>query len=103
MGGEKKEFRMSLLADLLTPDALKGLATPANLRLGREIVDQNGVDRVETSPSKIVAMVGGVPSADQRRRVELAALDGLKWSCACTRRSHRLCKHAVAAALAIPR
>ncbi|HEY4029650.1 MAG TPA: hypothetical protein VGM25_04860 [Caulobacteraceae bacterium] len=94
---------MSALAELLTPDALAKLAAPANLRLGRAIADEDGVQPICVEPAKITANVGGTPAAPQRRTVELKAASGkLEWSCACTRRRDLFCKHCVAAALVLP-
>jgi uncharacterized Zn finger protein len=94
---------MSALADLLAPDALAKLSTPANLRLGRAIADEGGVEFTGVEPANVTARVGGTPAAPQRRTVELNAASGkLEWSCACTRRGDLFCKHCVAAAIALP-
>lgn len=93
---------MLTVADLTRPDALKTLATPANVRLGQAIVDQQGVAFVTFDPARITAKVGAVPAADQRRTVELTAEpSGLRWSCTCSRRPDLFCKHCVATALAL--
>jgi uncharacterized Zn finger protein len=94
---------MCSLADLLVPDALARLAKPANLRLGRAIVEEGGVELVRVEPARITARVGGTPAAPQRRTVELKAAFGkLDWSCACTGRRDLFCKHCIAAAMALP-
>lgn len=91
---------MPSIVDLVQPHLLAGLATPANLRLGREIADQGGVALQTATPMRVEAKVGGVAAAGQRRTVELAAEPGgLRWSCACSRRADLFCKHCVAAAM----
>jgi uncharacterized Zn finger protein len=93
---------MTSVADLLGPEILARLAKPANLRLGREIVEDGGVAWIGAGPTTVAAKVGGVPAAEQRRTVELRATQaGLEWSCACTRRKDLFCKHCVAVALAL--
>ena len=73
------------------------LATPANLRLGREIAAA-GVELVELSPSRAVAKVTG----GQRRTVTLEAADaGLRFACSCSKRPDLFGKHCVAAAIVI--
>jgi uncharacterized Zn finger protein len=91
---------MPSVTDFVEPKALARLATPANLRLGQEIVDQRGVVVKTSDPSRIVAKVGGVPASDQRRTVELVSEpSGLRWTCTCSRRPDLFCKHCVATAL----
>ncbi len=93
---------MPAVADLVDHRVLARLATPANLRLGRKIVDQGGVELTQLGPLQASAKVGGVAAAVQRRKVELAhGTAGLKWSCACTSRKDLFCKHCVATALVI--
>ncbi len=76
------------------------LATPAHLRLGQEIVDQEGVELIRSDPLQVRAKVGGVAAARQRRTVELVASPaGLAWSCSCSKRKDLFCKHCVATAL----
>lgn len=85
----------------ITLGAFERLATPSNLRLGRQIVIEGGVEWLSKDIGHITARVGKVPSADQVRTVELfTGDDGLKWSCTCTRRRDLFCKHCVAAAVA---
>jgi uncharacterized Zn finger protein len=85
---------------LIAPGLFERLATPSNLRLGRQIVAESGVERLSTASGHIKARVGGVPSAEQTRTVEIfVGEDGLKWSCTCTRRRDLFCKHCVAAAV----
>ncbi|MGZ3274871.1 MAG: SWIM zinc finger family protein [Caulobacteraceae bacterium] len=93
---------MNSLADLLVHDTLTRLAKPANLRLGRAIVEEGGVEFVRVEPARMTARVGGTPASPQRRTVELTAASGeLSWSCACTGRRDLFCKHCVAAAMAL--
>ena len=58
---------MPSVADLVDPAALETLTTPATLRLGREIVEQGGVDVIAFGPLKVRAHVGKVPSSETRR------------------------------------
>ena len=82
---------------LLGVKAVTALATPANLRLGREIAAA-GVELVELSPTRAVAKVTG----DQRRTVTLEAADaGLRFACSCSKRPDLFGKHCVAAAIVI--
>jgi uncharacterized Zn finger protein len=93
---------MPAVADLVDHGVLARLATPANLRLGRRIVDQGGVELAAMGPLRISAKVGGFAAAVQRRLVELAhGAAGLKWSCTCTSRRDLFCKHCVATALVV--
>ncbi len=93
---------MASILELLSSKTVQELATPANARLGRELVDGDEVQIVEHDFHRIEARVGG--SQTQRRRIELrAAADGLEWSCTCTTDPQLFCKHLVAAALAVNR
>jgi uncharacterized Zn finger protein len=86
------------VADLVPQAAIEVLATPSNLRLGREIAAGGGVEFEELGPLRMRAKVTG----GQRRRVELVSDHGkLGWSCSCTKRGDLFCKHCVAAAVAI--
>lgn len=88
---------MKSVADYVSPEALRSLATPSNLRLGAEIARSDGVELVEFSPLLVIARVQ--PKGGQRRRVELRSAEkGLTWKCTCTR-SGLFCKHCVAAAI----
>lgn len=91
---------MPSVADLVDPTALDALATAATLRLGREIVEQGGVELIEFGPLKVRAHVGKVPSSETRRTAELRA-DGntLAWSCTCTSKPDNFCKHCAALAI----
>jgi hypothetical protein len=90
---------MPSLADLVSPDRLAELATPANRRLGTQIRDEDGVTIEEFGPLRVTATVGGVPSSETRRHTMLASSrDQLDWSCTCTKRD-LFCKHCVALAL----
>jgi uncharacterized Zn finger protein len=92
---------MRRIADLLGPERLARLATPANLRLGREIAAAGDVQLTAVQPLSIEAKVGGTPASGLRRTVLLQSTDaGLSWSCTCTRHADLFCKHCVAAAIA---
>jgi uncharacterized Zn finger protein len=93
---------MRSVADLVHHGVLVRLATPANLRLGRKIVDQGGVELAPSAPLRASARVGGVAAADRRRIVELtSSASGLTWSCTCTTSKELFCKHCVATALVL--
>lgn len=84
---------MPAIANLVDHGVLARLATPANLRLGRKIVDQGGVELAPLGQLRVSAKVGGVAAAVQRRIVELACgAAGLEWSCTCTSRRDLFCK-----------
>jgi uncharacterized Zn finger protein len=90
------------VADFVESEALAERATPANLRLGREIAAGGGVEFVEFEPSHVVAKVMG----GQRRTVRLDAVGArLRYACSCTTRPDLFCKpglfckHSVAAAI----
>ena len=87
-------------AELIDPDSIADVATPANVRLGRELAADGEVVVTTSSPGRIEAQVGGGRSGTQRRRVVLwSSDDGLSWSCTCTNDAHLFCKHLVAAAV----
>ena len=95
---------MLSVVELSGPNELRRLATPANLRLGQEIIEQKGVTLIAVTPQHVTAKVGGVPAADGRSRLTLkVGQSGLQWSCTCTKRGDLFCKHAVATALAMAR
>lgn len=92
---------MNPIADLVDDAALERLATPANLRLGREIAAAGDVTLIDAEPLAIRARVGGTPASGLRRTVTLRSTEaGLGWSCTCTRHADLFCKHCVAAAIA---
>jgi hypothetical protein len=94
------EEALASVADLVEPERLEALATPANLRLGRSIAADKGVEFSEFEPLLVRARVGGTADADQRRTVVLQSTSaGLEWSCTCTSAKTLFCKHCVAAAL----
>lgn len=87
---------MASVAELVDEATLHLLATPANFRLGHDIVAAGGVDLIESTPERVTAKVTG----DQARTVELRATEqGLKWKCTCTSRKDLFCKHCVATAI----
>ena len=82
--------------------ALDRHASPATVRLGRELAGEVDLERSE--PALVEARVGGGPSGSQRRRVTLTASDaGLTWTCTCTRDRTAFCKHVVAVAVVLGR
>lgn len=85
------------VADLVDDTLVRRLASPSDLRSGREIAATGGVEFVKHGPLRVVARVKG----GQTRTVELlSAASGLEWSCTCLgTKKHSFCKHCVAAAL----
>jgi hypothetical protein len=72
---------MKKLLDLVDENTLQELATPADFRLGKEIVLNGGVKFVKAGPYNAIAKVQ--PVGGQKRTVALAATkQGL--SCKCT-------------------
>jgi hypothetical protein len=93
---------MRSVADLVHHGVLVKLATSANLRLGRKIVDHGGVELAWHGPLRASAKVGDLSAAAQRRIVELtSSASGLEWSCTCTTRRDLFCEHCVATALVL--
>jgi len=92
---------MKTIDELTDADALRGLATESNRRLGAEIFTYDRIDIEESKPDHVVAQVK-VPTG-QTRRVELdVEEDVLAWKCTCGSASGKndvFCKHAVAAVL----
>jgi len=90
---------MPSVADLVDPARLPELATPANLRLGREIAAVKAVELLEFGPLLVRGRVGGPEANSQRRTTELRSAAGtLEWSCTCGRAT-AFCKHCVALAV----
>lgn len=91
---------MPSVVDLIDPRRLPDVATPATLRLGREIVMADAVEFVDFGPLLVRARVGGPKATSQRRTTELRSDDGvLAWSCTCSRKA-MFCKHCAALAIA---
>ncbi len=88
---------MNSVADFVSPEQVETMATPANLRLGREIDRKGGVTFSIFGPLEVVARVtNGVA-----RSVTLRS-DGraLTWRCTCSGNRKLFCKHCVAVATA---
>jgi uncharacterized Zn finger protein len=91
---------MPSVADLVEPARLSEFATPATLRLGREIAAAAAVEFLSFGPLVVRAKVGGAEGKSQKRTTELRSVAGLlEWSCTC-RRNGKFCKHCVALAIA---
>ena len=83
-------------AKIIDAYSLEDLATPANVRLGRELAAGDEVELTTFSSGRLEAQVGG--NATERRRVELwLDADRPIWSCTCTNDADLFCKHLVAA------
>lgn len=94
---------MTTVAEQVGP-ALDRHASPATVRLGRELADGGEVDVERDEPAHVEARVGGGASGSQRRRVTFTAADaGLTWTCTCTRDRSSFCKHVVAVAVVVGR
>ena len=91
---------MPSVADLVEPDRLSNLATPATHRLGREIVAAGAVELLDFEPLRVRGKVGGPAANSQTRTTELRSAGGqLEWSCTCSSDTALFCKHCVALAL----
>lgn len=91
---------MPSVADLVEPARLTDLATPATLRLGREIVAAGAVELLEFGPLRVRGKIGGPAANSQTRTTELRSVGGqLEWSCTCSSDTTRFCKHCVALAV----
>ena len=76
---------------------LSSLATPSNIRLGREIADAGGVTVTQKDETTITAVVK--PTEGSPRSVRLVRTkDGWNGTCSCTSEK-TFCKHCVAALL----
>lgn len=90
---------MASIVELVDWKTIDSLATPSNVRLGRELADAGEVQMTAVSPDRIEARIGGGESGTQHRRAELwAGAHGLSWSCTCTKDVKLFCKHLVAVA-----
>jgi len=88
---------MVSVADLIEPNILISLTTPSDYRLGQEIVANQGVEFLEFGPLRVYTRV----TSGQTRHVTLQSQDNaLMWECTCSSNRKKLCKHAVATALA---
>jgi uncharacterized Zn finger protein len=90
---------MKTVAEYVSPEALKDLATPSDMKLGWEIAENGDVEITEFGPERVIAVVQ--PQEGQRRTVELQATEnGLECRCTCSRKA-RFCKHCMATAIAV--
>lgn len=101
---------MKSVAALVTPDLIKQLAIPSNVRYGTAIYERGAVEIIGRSPARVEAWAGGLSGSvaeggGSRRRVELTATEtGLVWHCSGNPKDHQVfCKHCVAVGLAIIR
>ena len=86
---------MASITDYLEPSALEKIATPANLKHGRELAQNDAVEIIELGPLKVIAKV----NSGQRRTIEFQTTsEGFVWKCSCTSDRKLFCKHCVAAA-----
>lgn len=82
-----RKWPMASLVELASSKAVEDLATPSNIRLGRELAEDGAVQVFAADVDRIQARVGGGQSATQSRRVDLwVGEHGLSWSCTCTKR-----------------
>lgn len=92
---------MASVQNLISPEQIKRLATPSNLRLGRDIVDAKGVELLELGQFHIRGRVGNPKAGAQVRTTELRMSgDALTWTSTCAPRQKLFCKHCVALAIA---
>jgi uncharacterized Zn finger protein len=85
------------VADLIDDTLVRRLASPSDLRGGREIAATGGVHLVKRDPLRVIARVTGA----RTHTVELISTpSGLEWTCTCGDTKERsFCRHCVAAAL----
>lgn len=74
------------------------LAIPSNFRLGKEL--HKNVEFVEKGSLRVIAKVA-TPGGSRRTVTLLSTPKELSWKCTCTSKPGKLCKHAVAVALAL--
>ena len=92
---------MPSVADFVEPDRLPDLATPANLRLGREIAAAGAVEFLDFGPLLVRGKVGGPATNSQTPTTELRSVGAqLEWVCTCSSDTALFCKHCVALAMA---
>lgn len=76
---------MIAITELVGPEVIQDLATPANVQLGQALAARNEVELTTTSSGSVEGRVGGGHSRTQRRRVALwPGQQALAWSCTCT-------------------
>jgi uncharacterized Zn finger protein len=84
--------------ELARPDALRALATPSDFQLGEEIAANGMVEVEDSTDHRVVAHATG----GQRRLVELrSSEEGLDYTCTCSSKLDKPCKHIVAVGIAI--
>lgn len=100
--------RRKSLIRLLSPEVIRDLARPSDLRYGEAIHRRGGVAFIKYDPFKVEGWIGGLSGSvaqggSQRRRTRLSATaKGLTWHCAGNPKNHQIfCKHCVALALAV--
>jgi len=87
------------VVDLTRDDAVRELATPANIRLGHEIAMSGVIVFGAFRPERIEALVSEL--GHQNRHTTMSVANGvLQWTCTCTGNSKLFCKHLVVTALA---
>jgi len=87
---------MPKVADYISPEAVKKLATSSNYRLGEEIAKNGKVEFVEFSSLKVIAQVS-LPGKSSKRTVEMNTnKNGLNYKCTCSNKQDWFCKHCVA-------
>ena len=90
---------MSSISDFISPEQVKKLAIPSNIRLGTSIANDGIVEFVEISPKKVIAKVIG-PNGSSKRTVELkVSTSGLEFTCTCSKKLNWFCKHCVATSI----
>lgn len=101
-GGSDRLTIVIPIAELVGPEVVEDVATPANVRLGKALAADSAVELAATDSDRVDGWVGGGDSATQRRRVALwSDQQVLAWSCTCTNEPNLFCKHLVAAAITL--
>lgn len=91
---------MSRIADFINEHAISKLATPSNLKLGRQIADAKGVEFIESTPERLTAKVA-MPGIQKRTVVMSADKQKLHYKCTCSNKLDYFCKHCVAVSLVL--
>ena len=94
---------MPSVADLISPEQIKKLAIPSNIRLGTVIAKEGIVEFIELSPTEVVAKVIDPKGSSKRTVILKSTSNGLEYKCSCSNKLDWFCKHCVATSILIPK
>lgn len=77
---------------------MQDLATPANIRLGKAIAKDGGVEFLEREKGRAKAKVGG---GQRRTTTVTTSMTGMHCRCTCSKKQKKFCKHCVAVVMAM--